>query len=76
MGKKVLVGTEIPGDGEKGAGGNRDPRRWGKRCWWELRSQEMGKKVLVGTEISGGGRRGRLCVINNATLSPPSELLI
>ena len=38
--KKVLVGTEIPGDG--------------KICWWGLKSQEVGTEI-PGTE-KGAGR--------------------
>ena len=43
-GKKVLVGTEISRDGKKVLVGTEISRRWGKRCWWGLRSLEVGEE--------------------------------
>ena len=42
----------------RGTGGDRDPRRRGKRYWLGPRFQEAGEEVLVRTEIPGGGGRG------------------
>ena len=65
----VVAGTEIPGSGRRGrlgCGGDRDPRKWGKRktgLWRGQRPQEVGEEedwVVAGTETSGGGGRGRL----------------
>ena len=93
-----MGGIEIPGVGgrgrlyltlhchHRGTGGDRDPRRWGKR------KTMSPPEVLEGIEIPGGGGRGRLChhqrywrgprsqevggegTIPNTTLSPPEVL--